>query len=65
MTIAVGIALGLAVGLLPPVFLALYAVRHLEDRVSSLYLEIWRLERELERLREDVANGSSFDPGVP
>jgi uncharacterized small protein (DUF1192 family) len=57
MTVAVGIALGLAVGLLPPTFLALYAVRRLEERVADLYLEIWRLERELERLREDVVNG--------
>jgi uncharacterized small protein (DUF1192 family) len=65
MTIAVGIALGFAVGMVPLVLLALYAVRHLDDRVSSLYLEIWCLERELERLREDVANGSSFHPGVP
>lgn len=56
MTIAVGIALGFAVGMVPLVLLSLYAIRHLVDRVRSLDMQIWCLERELERLREDVAN---------
>lgn len=57
MTIAVGIALGFAVGMVPLVLLSLYAIRHLVDRVRSLDMQIWCLERELERLREDIVNG--------